>query len=586
MSTVAGAVKMADVLSKFTDKYNKFQQKMKQNQPQIDQLWGKVINTQTVKQLASFFASAINSANEQIRAEQRLQNIMGNINGMTQDGIDFVKQRAVELEKTTAIASDAGISGQSELARYVYDPNNIADMTQAMYDLATATYGVNISQEQMMQTATLMGKIMRGDINALTHNGMKVKNVFTEAELHLLRTGTEAERAALVIEKIGGNLAGLSQAMGETPEGTIRRFINALDELKAKIGNGIIRMIEPFIIYIMDNMPKIEKLFLDVFGSLMNILEIALSVATNIMSYMINNWSWIEPLLWGLVSVAVALRAATAAQAIFNIVLRANPILIVIAVIAALIGMLVHLWTTNDNFAIGFMRAWNNILNFFDQVSVIFVKIMVAIVNAFMDMRMKSQIIVEQLINTVIDGINKFIDALNKIPGVAIKTISHVNMTSKENMMAAVIREVGNIAIQAMENHAQKKKLERDQRLQEMIDKSAEKQNRFGDLPLFGEGTLPTGMWDVGDGRLPDIGKVKEVEKIRDTVDISSEDLKFMRELAEMKSIQNFVSLTPTVHVQTGDIQKEADIDTIISRIENALTEQITSSAQGVYDLG
>jgi len=79
------------------------------------------------------------------------------------------------------------------------------------------------------------------------------------------------------------------------------------------------------------------------------------------------------------------------------------------------------------------------------------------------------------------------------------------------------------------------------------------------------------------------IGKVGEVGKINDTVDISSEDLKTMRELAEMKSIQNFVSLTPTVSVQTGDIKNGHDIDTIISRIETVLTEQISSSAQGVY---
>ncbi|QGQ93954.1 hypothetical protein EHS13_03050 [Paenibacillus psychroresistens] len=79
------------------------------------------------------------------------------------------------------------------------------------------------------------------------------------------------------------------------------------------------------------------------------------------------------------------------------------------------------------------------------------------------------------------------------------------------------------------------------------------------------------------------IGKVNEVGKIGETVDVSSEDLKVMRDLAEMKSIQNFVTLTPTVHITTGDIHEKADIQEIIRGIENTLAGSISTSAQGVY---
>lgn len=79
------------------------------------------------------------------------------------------------------------------------------------------------------------------------------------------------------------------------------------------------------------------------------------------------------------------------------------------------------------------------------------------------------------------------------------------------------------------------------------------------------------------------LANVDKVGKIEDTVDVSNEDLKLMRELAEMKSIQNFVTLTPTVNVQTGDVRSEADIDTIIRRIEMALEREIANSAQGVF---
>ncbi|MNC81370.1 hypothetical protein D3C75_1344800 [compost metagenome] len=59
-----------------------------------------------------------------------------------------------------------------------------------------------------------------------------------------------------------------------------------------------------------------------------------------------------------------------------------------------------------------------------------------------------------------------------------------------------------------------------------------------------------------------------------------------MRELAEMKNIQNFVTLTPTVQVTTGDVNNGTDIDTIVARIEDVMTEQISTYASGVYNGG
>ncbi|AYK05291.1 hypothetical protein [Brevibacillus laterosporus] len=85
-------------------------------------------------------------------------------------------------------------------------------------------------------------------------------------------------------------------------------------------------------------------------------------------------------------------------------------------------------------------------------------------------------------------------------------------------------------------------------------------------------------------GAINKINRVDEVGKIKNKVDISNEDLKMMRELAEMKNIQNFVTLTPTVQVQTGDINKGADIDTVVAEITKKLQTDVANSAKGVYN--
>ncbi len=90
-----------------------------------------------------------------------------------------------------------------------------------------------------------------------------------------------------------------------------------------------------------------------------------------------------------------------------------------------------------------------------------------------------------------------------------------------------------------------------------------------------------------GDGSttsVDSVGKVNEVGKINDTVDISSEDLKTMRELAEMKNIQNFVTLTPSFTFGDTHVRQEGrSVDEIIANIGDRLNEAIASGAQGVY---
>lgn len=98
------------------------------------------------------------------------------------------------------------------------------------------------------------------------------------------------------------------------------------------------------------------------------------------------------------------------------------------------------------------------------------------------------------------------------------------------------------------------------------------------------------GKWNAGAGKntvssMDEVGKVGKVGKIEDTVDISSEDIKLMREVAEMKNIQNFVTLTPTVQVTTGDIRNGNDEKTLVAHIKQIMEEELVTSAQGVYGI-
>lgn len=540
-----------------------------------------------VKAIKGYFRSANAAASDQIGVEQRLQTIMGNINGMTQDGIEIVKQRARELEKTPiAISASVGMAGQSQLAEYVYDPTNIAGMTEAMYNLATETYGANVSAEQMQQTANLMGKVMMGDINALSRNGFKIDAIFTEAEQKLLKTGTEAERAAMVIEMIDENLSGLAEAMGQTPEGQAIRLANAWGAVQEKIGYGVMPLIAQFTDLLMTNMPMIETVFINVFGTIIDLTMNLLDITTTVVGFMIENWSWLGPVLSGVAvaigGIVLATKGWAITQGILNAVLNANPIILIITLIAALIVAIVQLWKKNDAFAAGLMRAWNGILNFFDTIPAYFWQLVEWMMVPFKMWASSIGKIYDTVINGIIKGINSVLSLVNKVTGKSFEIgaeFSFENIANSIEDYAAIKKDEAYES--AAENAAK-----REQKVLDMISnreadraaKEAAKAEKFQAPSLPGAGGLATGAWDVGDGTLPNIDKVKKVGKIEDKVDISSEDLKTMRELAEMKNIQNFVSVKPQLSFGDTHIRKESDLNTLIARITDQLGEEINSS--------
>ena len=65
-------------------------------------------------------------------------------------------------------------------------------------------------------------------------------------------------------------------------------------------------------------------------------------------------------------------------------------------------------------------------------------------------------------------------------------------------------------------------------------------------------------------------------------VNIADEDLKFMKDVAEMRYVQNFVTLTPTVSMDAR-ISERVDVNEVVSSIAQVLEEEIAISAAGAY---
>lgn len=228
----------------------------------------------------------------QERAEQRLQQLMSNVPGTTQEQIEAIKALAREQQKLTTIGDEVAISGASQLATFQLQADSIAKLMPAMNDLAVAAYGVNVSQEQMINIANLMGKAMMGQVGALTRYGVSL----TETQAELLKTGDEQQRVAVLNEVLAQNFGGLAQSMAQTTEGSIVQMKNAWGDMKEVLGGMLLPVLEKLAKWITDHMPQIQAVFMIAFKNIkMHISLVWTVIDTLLLPVLRTLWDWIGP---------------------------------------------------------------------------------------------------------------------------------------------------------------------------------------------------------------------------------------------------------------------------------------------------
>ncbi|WP_236287037.1 hypothetical protein [Paenibacillus allorhizoplanae] len=331
------------------------------------------------------------------------------------------------------------------------------------------------------------------------------------------------------------------------------------------------------------------------------------NVATDIYEFISGNWGNIEPIIWGIVAAFVAWRAITLALSIaqaiqaattgtgtlaifiqtlavsglaaawgtLNAVMKANVIILIISIIIGLIVWVIKLWKTNDDFAAGLIRAWNSILNFFDRIPVYFWQLAEAMLQPFVSWAKSIGGIYDETINGIIGGINKVLGLVNKLTGSQFEIGTKFNMEDFANKALDFASGKKELAFAAAETNA----FSREQKVLDMLNNRSAMRAANDAIGPITPGSEILDRWNQN----ANIDRVNEVGKIDDTVDISNEDLKVMRELAEMKSIQNFITLTPTVQL-TGDIHNHeaSDVEDMVGQLVESLRTQMAVSVDGV----
>lgn len=174
--------------------------------------------------------------NFQIEQETKLETVMKNHMKASAAQIQSVKDYASNLQKSGIYGDEMILQGAQELATYVEDPEVLKQLMPTLNSMLAQGVGMNATSRDMQSYATMLGKVMQGQVGGMSKRGYK----FTEAEEEILKTGTELQKLQVLQNNVLGNFGDMNKALAQTPQGQIIQLNNNLGDLKEQVGKALI----------------------------------------------------------------------------------------------------------------------------------------------------------------------------------------------------------------------------------------------------------------------------------------------------------------------------------------------------------
>lgn len=352
---------------------------------------------------------------------------------------------------------------------------------------------------------------------------------------------------------------------------------------------------------------------------LLPVLTTIVSWLNNIVAFLTENADMVSAVLVGLATTvgilavawvvhAAAQWLAVAANQALIVSLLSNPILWIALIIGVLVAAM-YRWIQSiggvknawEICKLALIVGWNAVkLAFFtgvywvidlvDKLKLCWQKAGVAIANFMGDMKVSVLTILQNMINGAIDIINKFIGVLNKIPGVSIDAIEHVTFATTAAAENEAAKSARAADLAAYESELASAKAGRDAHIdslkaelnssvdalqaayaQAKADAAADSSAEQTALDSIGADTA-----GINDSAGSAAASLKE----------TTEDLKYMRDLAEQEAINRFTTAEVKIDMtgMTNRIDSDMDLDGVLNTLTEGFVEALEVAAEGVHE--
>lgn len=562
---------------------------------------------QAVRGLFGFAKNALSETNNGMRSDTQLRAVLANSGGGA-DTYSALKATASGIESRGIYDEGNMLAGAAELATYMKDPAAISSMMGTLSNYAIGmTGGGALDDSQMVDLATQLGKALNGTFDGLAKKGFEL----TDVQKEIIENGTDMQKALVLDEVINESWANLYDTMSNTPEGKVIQLQNRWNALMDEVGQKLYPVVLQLIATIEAHWGQIENVLNSVAGGagvLIGIFDGLLQIASVMvdLGYAIAaNWNVIAPILFSVVAAVVAYQVATklaaAAQFLMNGALLACPItwivIAILAVIAAIILVvkLINKVTGSSISAVGVIcgalsTAFAFILNaVIGLLNMIIQFAWTMFVEPFIPL-------IEFILNVCKGGFDSFGDGVKNLLGNIISWF-----LSLGKVVTKIIDAIFGTDWTSGLSDLQDKVLE--------WGKNDKAITLSREAPTINYRMTYSGAWDAGysfgqnlensfgfgdtldferdmEGIWNNTGDIAEsTAATADALDISSEDLKYLRDIAEREVINLFTTAEIRIEQHNENhISNDMDVDGIMNAWADSFAERLDISAEGVHN--
>lgn len=544
-----------------------------------------------------------------VGAALSIKNIIGLADAMTQTEARL-NLITGDLEKTAALQDQIMASANRSRASYQSTADAVAKMGIMAKDAFNNTDELVAFTELINKQFTIAGASVAGQEAAM----MQLTQAMASGVLRGEELNSIFEQAPTIIQTIADHLGvSVGEIRAMAAEGQITAqvvkdaMLSSADEINAQFSAMPYTFSQVW--------TMMQNILLEAFGPLIQVIGAGAQ-------WIYENWAAIEPVLVG-VATAVAIltaaylvhTAATWLQVEANraliISLLSNPILWIAVAIGILVGM-IYKWIQSVG---GLRNAWNLctlalivgwntvklaffvgvywVMDLVAKLQLCWQKAGVAIANFMGNMKVSVLTILQNMINGAIDLINKFIGLLNKLPGVNIEAIEHVTFAAtaaaeNEAAKAARAEELANFEAElaaakaGRDAHIDSLKTELNSSVSALQSANAQMKaeaaanNAAEQMALDGIGQDLSGPGGIKDSAGSAAASLKE----------TTEDLKYMRDLAEQEAINRFTTAEVKIDMSgmTNRIDSDMDLDGVLNTLTEGFAEALEVAAEGVHE--
>lgn len=446
-----------------------------------------------------------------------------------------------------------------------------------------------------------------------------------------------------VIEAMLATAEETNEAFGNIPMTFSDMWIGAINHIQHALQPVLERMNE---IINTESFQQGASAIVEVVTWMANILVEVLASVIEIAAFVSENWSTIEPIVWGIVAALGAWFVATHVQAaataaldlankILNSTLLANPIYLIIAAIVAIIVVIyrwvqsvggiqiawltfkMHFWGVVNSVQIWFANMILSITKGLFTMQSGVARAVTAVKNWFTDMKVNVIKLAQDMVNGVISAINHLINMVNRIPGVAIDAIEGVSWAAQAEVNAEAtkqareqelalmeaghndqLKEMQDKIVQ-MEFEATSNRLDRENEIRALKAEQAQNQaantpsnifdaSQYEDMISTGQGLGSTGaLGNIADTAANTGKMAKDTSKISESLDRTNEELGYLKDLATARAIDRFSVDKIDIRMENafGDVNSDVDLDGYMGKLLDNLEERVEYGIGGAINV-